>query len=221
MRISLFVLAFSILCMTAGPLAAAERNDSYSSYGELSSNSGHWSEFGIMGGLSAMNKNDTAFRDTYVNIPVGASLTYGLNQTWALEGDFSWFVPVKQQVQLDDGVFADRKSPDVLTYQANAVARMYMEDNPWLPYVTAGMGGMSVLSSDKPDREPRLSKSVNMFATNFGVGTGYRMSELWSLKIDFREFVGFPSSSAQGLSRAGSADKIWMERGTVGLSRRF
>ena len=174
-----------------------------------------------MAGLSGMNKNDTAFRDTYVNIPVAASLTYGLTQTWALEGDVSWFVPVMQEVHLVNGATADRKSPDVLTYQANAVARMYMEGSSWLPYVTAGVGGMTVRASDKPDREPRLSESVSMLATNFGVGTGYRMNEQWSVKIDFREFAGFPSSSAQGLSQAGNADKIWMERGTVGLSRRF
>jgi hypothetical protein len=47
------------------------------------------------------------------------------------------------------------------------------------------------------------------------------MNPDWSVKIDFREFVGFPSNTAQGLSRDGEADKIWMERGTIGLARRF
>ncbi len=36
-----------------------------------------------------------------------------------------------------------------------------------------------------------------------------------------REFVAFPSDNAAGLSRNGTADEIWMERGTIGLAYRF
>jgi len=41
------------------------------------------------------------------------------------------------------------------------------------------------------------------------------------VRADFREFVGFPGDHTTGLSANGTADPIWMERGTVGVDYRF
>ena len=91
----------------------------------------------------------------------------------------------------------------------------------WTPYLAAGAGAMTFLSNTDSDRLPRLDKSQTMFALNFGGGAQVGLNSSWGLRADFREFVAFPSKDAVGFSTNGTADPIWMERGTLGVAYRF
>jgi opacity protein-like surface antigen len=205
-----------ILALSAGPLFAQDTTDPYFYDNQLP-----YSEFYVTSGVTGFNGNDTALNETMVNIPVVVGVSVGLSRLWAIEGDVSYFIPMKQEVELDGGGTGDRKMPGVWSYMGNVAARMYYEDSAWAPYLTAGLGGMTFMEDLAADVQPKLVDSQTVFGMNFGLGTGYRMNESWSLRLDFREFIAFPGDDTQGLSTAGQADPIWIERGTVGLSRRF
>ena len=178
-------------------------------------------EVSLLGGLQALNQNDTALPDNFINVPATAALTYHLNRIWAVEGEFSWMIPVKTTVDLGGTESLERKTPDMLTYQASVLAKLPMSDRPWTPYLAAGLGAITFLSSAEANRFPRLSESETAFAINFGAGASYGLGSVWALRADFREFAAFPPNDAAGLSSGNDSDPIWMERGTVGLSYRF
>lgn len=198
--VSLFIL---------GAASAAAAQESFGSRTEVS----------LMGGIQALNKNDTALPDRFVNIPAVGTVTYRVTPRLAAEGEFTWMIPVKQSVDVGPGATQDRKTPDVLAYQANLRADFPVRN--WTPYLVAGAGAVTFLSNTDADRVPQLDKSQTAFAINFGAGTSYGITERWALRADLRELVAFPSDGAAGLADASGADQIWMERGTVGLSYRF
>ena len=172
-----------------------------------------------MGGVQALNQNDTSLPDHFINVPAVASVAYHVTSRLAAEGEFTWLIPVKQSVDVGSGVTQDRKTADILAYQANLRADFPVSN--LTPYLAAGAGAVTFLSNTDPDRVPQLSKSETAFAINFGGGVSYGLNERWGVRADVRELVAFPSNNATGLSTSKGADNIWMERGTVGLLYRF
>ena len=181
---------------------------------------GAQNEISISGGAQVLNQNDTALPDHFVNVPAVATLTHNLNSRLAVEGEFTWMIPVQQNVEISPGVTQDVKNPDVLAYQANVRASFPAAN--LTPYIVAGAGAATFLSTTDADRVPQLENSQTVFAANFGAGLLYNLAEHWAVRADGREFVAFPQDGTAGLSSAdGTADPIWMERGTLGLTYRF
>jgi len=178
-------------------------------------------EVSVLGGIQALNKNDTAFPDRFINVPAAVAVTYHLSRILAVEGEFTWLIPVSQSVTLGSGASQDMKTPNILAYQANVRASWPLSNSAVTPYVAAGAGAITFLSNTDADRLPALNESQTAFAINFGTGLSYGVAPSWAVRADFREFAAFPSTDAVGLSSGGVADPIWMSRGTLGLAYRF
>jgi len=174
----------------------------------------------LSGGAQALNSNDTTFPDDFVNVPIVGSLNYPLTSVLSVEGEFTWMLPIEQEVDVAAGQTQMAKTPDVLFYQGNLKATLPTSGS-LSPYVVAGAGAATFLSNTDPNRVPALDQSETAFAVNFGTGLSYRLSPSWSLRGDLREFVAFPKSDAAGLSSGGDADEVWTERGTLGLGYHF
>ncbi|HLQ67515.1 MAG TPA: outer membrane beta-barrel protein [Candidatus Limnocylindrales bacterium] len=203
--------ALSVSLFVAGwaSIASAEEESTF----------GPRTEVSLMGGVQALNKNDTALPDRFVNVPAVGTLGYRFTSRLAAEGEFTWMIPVKQSVDVGSGTTQDRKTPNILAYQANLRADFPLA--ALTPYLAAGAGAVTFLSNTDADRVPQLAKSETAFAINFGGGVTYGLTQRLAVRGDLREFVAFPSNSAAGLSNSTGADQIWMERGTVGLSYKF
>src|SRR5689334_23977467 len=61
-------------------------------------------EVSVLGGVQALNQNDTALPDHFLNVPATATVGYRLDPTWALEGEVSLLIPIKRSVDLGSGV---------------------------------------------------------------------------------------------------------------------
>ena len=200
------VLSFSLF---GGAAASAAGEGSFASRTQVS----------LMGGFQTLDGNHTALPDAVVNLPLAAALAYRLTPNYALEGELSWIIPIEQDVTLASGATESRKTPDVLVYQANL--RGGLSIAPWTPYLVAGLGAITFLSSTGGDRLLQLNESQTMFAINFGAGFVYDLTARVALRADFREFGAFPGSDAVGFSNGGDTNAIWMERGTLGVAFRF
>jgi len=176
-------------------------------------------EFSVLGGIQALNKNDTALPDHLLSVPAVASMSYELTPNLAAEGEFTWLIRVKRSLDMGSGASEDRKAPDVLAYQAGLRAGVAL--SRWTPYLAAGAGAVTFLSTRDADRLPQLDKSQTLFALNFGGGAHVGLNARWGLRADFRELVAFPGKDVAGFSSNGTADPIWMERGTVGVAYHF
>ena len=174
----------------------------------------------LSGGVQALNSNDTAFPDNFINVPVVGGITYPLTSVLSLEGELTWMVPIEQEVTVSGSQTQMLKTPDALFYQGSLKASLPTA-GPLRPYVVAGAGAATFLSNTDPNRMPALDQSETAFAVNFGTGLSYRLTPSWSLRGDFRELVAFPKNDAVGLSEGGNADEMWTERGTVGLGYSF
>ena len=202
-------IAGAVLVLLVALAASSASADTFGSRAEVS----------VMGGVQALNENDTAVPDRLVTIPAVATVTYNVSPRLAAEGEFTWLIPVKQSVDTGSGTSQDLKTSDILAYQANL--RVNFPVSTWTPYLVGGAGAVTFLSNTDPDVVPQLDQSQTAFAVNFGGGVHYALTERWGVRADVRELVAFPSDTATGLSSAGHADEVWMERGTVGLSYRF
>lgn len=212
-RVSAVIVAIVSILMLGASVSGA--------FAQVHGNGPLGAEVSVTGGVEALNKNDTALPDHFVNIPVAVAVAYPLTSLLAAEGEFTWIIPVKQSVDLGNGASEDLKTQNVLAYQANLRFNLPLPRVSFGPYVTAGAGAVTFLSNTDADRRPQLDKSETAFALNFGAGTTYSLGGPWAVRADFREFVAFPSDNAAGLSSDGTADRIWMERGTLGITYRF
>jgi opacity protein-like surface antigen len=207
-RVAAIVAAAVVIAAGAASSAAAAEN-TFSHRGEIA----------FQGGVESIDQNDTAIPDAFVNIPAVATLTYRLSDLFALEGEFTWLIPVEQNISPAPGVSEMHKSPDILAYQANVRAAWPLTN--WSPYLAAGAGAITFLGNTDPRSLPQVTETQTMFGINFGAGALYQLGRGWGLRADVRELAAFPASDAPGLSTAGSADAIWMERWTLGLAYRF
>ena len=203
------VAALAAAVMLEGAQGAIAQESGFVSHSELS----------VMGGAQALDQNDTALPDHFVNVPVVGALAYHFSPNLAAEGEFAWVIPVKQSVDLGASGTQDRKTPDVLSYMANA--RVSWPLSGWTPYLTGGLGAVTFLSTTEQDRVPQLNSSQTAFAIDLGAGVMVGVNAHWGLRGDFRSLAAFPSKDAPGLSSSGTADTIWMERVTAGLAYRF
>jgi opacity protein-like surface antigen len=178
-------------------------------------------EASLMGGVQGLLNNDTALPDDFVNLPLAASFAYRATSVFAVEGELAWLIPVQNTVDVGTGGEQDLKNPNVLSYQANLRANLPVGGPAWSPYVTAGLGAMTFLSTTDADRYPQLAESETAFAINFGLGASFPVTESLALRADIREFVAFPQDDAAGLSDGTGADPIWMPRGVFGVAYRF
>ncbi len=206
--IPLFAGAIALLA-AAGSVARAQESPGQESPYTVS----------LLGGVHVVNKENTSLPDQVVTIPATASAAYRFSQNWAAEGEVTWFIPVKQRLSLPTGGSVDLKTPDVLAYQANLRASLPL--GGWTPYVTGGLGAMTILETTGADRLIQVQDPQTAFAANFGGGATFPIGTHWRIRGDVREFAMFPSNETQGISAAGSVDPIWMERGVVGLSYHF
>lgn len=178
-------------------------------------------EVTLSGGVQGILDNETALQDNFVNIPVTAGITYHVNSIFAVEGEFGWLIPIENSVNIGSGQEQDLKNPDILSYQANIRATLPLNLTNISTYATAGLGGVTFLSTDESNQYPQLDESETMFAINFGVGSSFSLTGPWLVRADFREFVAFPQNDAVAFSNGGEADPIWMPRGTLGVSYQF
>jgi opacity protein-like surface antigen len=181
----------------------------------------HSFEVSVSSGAIVLNQNDTALPDNFVNVPFTAAATYHINPMFALEGECSWYMGIKQDIDLRSGQTVQRKTPESLTYQANLVATLPLRNARWSPFLTVGAGAMTFVSNTDKERLPQLKDSQTMFAMNMGAGVSYHLTRNWLVRTDFREFAAFPLEDAEGLSTSGSADPIWSERVSAGIGYRF
>src|SRR5260221_5409789 len=119
----------------------------------------------LLGGIHELSKSDPPLPDGLLAVRVVANVAYQVTPNFAAEGDFTWMIPVQQNIDLGSGVKGDRKTPDILSYQAGVRASLPL--STWTPYLAAGAGGVTFLSNTDADRLPRLGKPQTLFALNF------------------------------------------------------
>lgn len=136
-----------------------------------------------VGGL-VFTENESASAPQFANYQLGAGVTYNLNRFVGIEGEVSSSIGISQS--LNFGYSNSVRTPDVLSYAGNVVVSL-PSDSSVVPYVTGGVGGLSLFSREAFG----IDETETLFASNVGGGVKWYAGR-WGLRGDYR-FLAVPS----------------------------
>ena len=141
---------------------------------------GPWEVTGFPGGGIVFTEGtDDADEPDFSNYALGGSLTHNFNRYWGVEGELGWAIGHDQRLQFGDG-----PSPDMLAYHGNALFYPWANDRRLIPYVTGGVGGLSVFQEERVG----FNDDETFLTGNVGGGVKFSFGR-WGLRGDYRLFA--------------------------------
>src|SRR5207248_7350001 len=139
----------------------------------------------IPGGATFFTEGKDTKGPSFGNYGLGAGVEVNFNRYIGVEGEVSGGLGVTQDLQLTGGV-SNLKTPNLLNYSGNVVLSAANHSSV-VPYVTGGVGGLSVFS----EAPLSIAKTDTLLTGNVGGGLKW-YSGRWGLRGDYR-FVAVQS----------------------------
>jgi hypothetical protein len=142
-----------------------------------------WAVTGFPGGgiLFTEGSSDTNEGD-FADYALGGSLTYHFNSYWGLEGEFGGAFGIDQRIGFANGPsIGDASPPNLLAYQGNAMFYPIKNDRRFVPYVTGGVGGLSMFEK----QELGIDDPETFLTSNVGGGVKWYLGR-WGVRGDYR-----------------------------------
>jgi hypothetical protein len=149
-----------------------------------------WEITGFPGGgiLFTEGSSDSKEGD-FADYALGGSLTYNFNSYWGVEGEFGGALGIDQRIGFANGPsIGDTSPPDMLAYQGNALLYPFENDRRFVPYVTGGIGALSMFEKD----EVGFDDDETFLTSNAGAGVKWYFGR-WAVRGDYR-FVAINSN---------------------------
>lgn len=134
------------------------------------------------GGLIFTESSRESNEGDFADYALGGSLTYNLNRYWGIEGEIGGAFGIDQRIGFSNGPsIGDASPPDVLVFQGGAVFYPFRNDRAFVPYVTGGIGGLTMFE------EARLGveDTETFFTGNAGGGAKWYFGR-WGIRADYR-----------------------------------
>jgi Outer membrane protein beta-barrel domain len=135
------------------------------------------------GGVFFTENKDTS-APSFGSYQFGGGVTYNINRFVGVEGEVTSSIGISQR--LDFGYPSTVRTPDVLNYTGNVVVSL-PSGSPLVPYVTGGVGGVSLFSREAFG----INETETLFASNVGGGLKWYAGR-WGVRGDYR-FIAVPS----------------------------
>ncbi len=143
------------------------------------------------------------------------SATWHVNRYWGIEGEFAGAIGVEQRLTFPNpgvGSIGDVTPPSSLSYSGNVVVYPWTLDRSWAPYVTGGLGGLTLLQ-----RNGLTGDDHTFFTTNLGGGLKYYWSDRWGIRGDYR-FLWIDGSGVDAPQFFGRGDDRYGHRVSAGVT---
>ena len=137
------------------------------------------------GGGVLFTKAANATEPNFGDYALGVTGAYNINRWLGVEGEFGGGVGVKQKLDFELGTFEHQKSPHMLAYNSNLIVHPMGKDRTWVPYVTGGIGGLTLLKRDELV-DLGLTSTETFFTGNAGGGLKWFANRYWGLRGDYR-----------------------------------
>jgi opacity protein-like surface antigen len=135
------------------------------------------------GGVFFTESKD-ASAPSFGNYQAGGAVAVNLNRFIGIEGEVGSTIGISQS--LDFGYASSVRTPDMLSYNGNVVLSLPTGSSV-VPYVTGGVGGLSVFTR----QELGVTERETRFASNVGGGLKWYAGR-WGVRADYR-FIALPS----------------------------
>jgi hypothetical protein len=130
-------------------------------------------------------KNDA--ETDFGNYALGASATYNINRLFGVEGEIGGGIGIEQDLNVGGNAFTNTKGPNTLAYNGNLVFTPGGNDRPVVPYVTGGMGGLTLFERNEL-AALGLGGNETFLTANAGAGAKWFSTRYWGLRGDYRFF---------------------------------
>jgi hypothetical protein len=140
----------------------------------------------IPGGGTFFTEAEESGGPSFGNYDIGAGVTVNFNRYVGVEGEVSGALGISQDLQFA-GLAAEQKTPHLLNYSGNLVLSAPNSRNSLVPYVTGGVGGLSLFERAGLG----IADTTTFFTGNVGGGLKWYAGR-WGLRGDYR-FVAVQS----------------------------
>jgi len=142
------------------------------------------------GGGIFFTKGDSANEPKFGNYPLGATFALNLNRLVGLEGEVGGNLGRKQSLVFNGTTLTKQKTPSMWMYQANVVATPGGNDRALVPFVTAGIGGLTMCDCNREDVATLGVTGNSAHLTgNVGGGLKWFSANHWGARADYRFFA--------------------------------
>ena len=145
-------------------------------------------EIGVfpVGGIFFGHYTDNA--PNFGDYALGTGLTVHANKWIAFEGEFGGAVGIRQEMQHKGVLLLNQQSPSMFAYNGDLVVSVIGSDRAIAPYVTAGVGGLTLLTNANVTNLGIVNNET-YFTGNAGGGLKWYATPHVGLRGDFRLFM--------------------------------
>src|SRR5215212_7866406 len=133
----------------------------------------------IPGGATFFTEGKDSKGPSFANYDLGGAVTVNVNRYIGVEGEVSGALGVSQDLEFVNGT-SNLKTPNFVNYSANVVLSAANRTSV-VPYVTGGIGGLSVLEKQSLG----VTGTETFFTSNVGGGVNWYAGR-WGLRGDYR-----------------------------------
>ncbi len=133
-------------------------------------------------------KSDNGAQPKFDQYVIGASVTGNANNYVGIEGDLTFALGRRQNLDFADFSLADQKTPNLWSYNVSLIVNPAGKNRVLVPYLAGGLGALTLLNG--PDTSNiGLTTNQTYFTTNVGAGLRWFPMPHWGLRGDYRFFV--------------------------------
>ena len=140
-----------------------------------------------VGGVMFLKSDDGA-QPKFNNYVLGASATGNISRYVGVEGDLTFAIGRRQDLDLGGFLMADQKTPNLWNYSGNLIVNPFGKDRVLVPYVAGGLGGLTLLNGTDTS-SLGLTTNHTYLTTNVGGGLRWFPMPHWGLRGDYRYFM--------------------------------
>ena len=138
-------------------------------------------EIGILpGGATIFTEGDSG-APSFGTYALAGSVTVNANRFVGIEGEVGGNIGIDQDLEFTGGT-VQAQPPHMLSYSANLVLYLRGRDSGAVPYVTGGVGGLTLFEQ----RELGVLENTTLFAGNVGGGVKVDLGDRWGIRADYR-----------------------------------
>jgi hypothetical protein len=148
-----------------------------------------------VGGVFFTNASSPPEAD-FGNFALGGTVTYQVNRWIGVEGEVGNAIGVSQNMRLGNvEATVEQQSPCLYAYSGNVVVTPLHVSTSVVPYLAAGVGGLTLLGTDDV-AALGIADNATYLTGNVGGGTKWYLNDRWGLRADYRLLVVDTKASA-------------------------
>jgi hypothetical protein len=160
-----------------------------SAYGqEGTAGAGRFEVGAFPGGAIFFTESGDGTEPNFGNYALGGSMTFNVNRYVGVEGEGGGTVGIRQNFTAAETAFVDQRTPGMWMYHGNVIVNPAGNDRAFVPYATAGVGGLTMAPWGDVDALG-VTTHETYLTGNVGGGLKWFSTQRFGVRGDYRFFA--------------------------------